>query len=184
MSSYEVISAGRQLLNSDDFLTQSRAVMSPETAMISCKRRPSAFCFFSPYMIGSWIPKMPNNEYTMSSSTVVTRVDTHCSFSWALIVRRRKVTRVRAFIPVTSCISCMITVDCLWLGEWSLRYRVQCTNILHQQLVSSEQVAAYACITGYCVDGEDLHRAWLDYIGVGHPPVRGLQRQGVLRRFE
>jgi hypothetical protein len=35
--SYEVISAGRQLLNSDDFPTQSRAVMSPETAMISCK---------------------------------------------------------------------------------------------------------------------------------------------------
>jgi hypothetical protein len=38
------------------------------------------------------------------------------------------------------------------------------TDILRQQLVGSEQVAAYACITGYCVDGEDLYRARSDYV--------------------
>jgi hypothetical protein len=34
---YEAILAGRQLLNWDGFPTQSREVMSPDLAMISCK---------------------------------------------------------------------------------------------------------------------------------------------------
>jgi hypothetical protein len=45
---YEAMLAGRQLLNWDGFPTQSRQVMSPDLAMISCKSRPSAFCLFSP----------------------------------------------------------------------------------------------------------------------------------------
>src|SRR6267154_6853878 len=82
-ASYEVILAGKQLLNSDDFPTQSRALISPDRATISCRSRPSAFCFFSPYITGRWTPKMPNNEYETSSGNVVTRFDTNWSFSRA-----------------------------------------------------------------------------------------------------
>jgi hypothetical protein len=56
---YEVMSAGRQLLNSDGIPTQSNAVMSPDWATISCSSRPSTFCFFMrryPFKFLSGVP--------------------------------------------------------------------------------------------------------------------------------